>query len=457
LKSEINFQLTKIAKHDKRCLISCQLLLELTIIINKEGAMNHMKIALIIFLPLLLSPGCQESDDANITTDQGGTLEMELVTSNATSAKLAQAVGQATATNLSSLKYFIQNITICQELTVNGSGYSGKSGCLVLYSSENTPDYDTYLAPEASADTTNYIDLVSAEGKAKLKKSTTLTSSDVGSYYWGVIDWYRPIKVTAQVTLNDNTSLFTKTGTTVLESGTGIGATYVTQITGSATEPAEESIDATEPAEESIVVLPNGGNWFRFQEPFEITQADITDQTAFSLKLVFNPEGIIKGYTNSTRTGVGIHDTVTDAVIHVPMLDLAPVAHKVGDSVKKESYLLKYTGNDITPLNIRLELYYLASDAEKTIYAVEGKYIYTADSTGELGDFYKTSYVETTTGVTQFQDWDRKAFVTDFTRLSIAGETGTAKLNCESSYGFGSCTTSTLDVTTDLVSVSTVE
>ncbi|MDX2470691.1 MAG: hypothetical protein QNL04_08980 [SAR324 cluster bacterium] len=256
------------------------------------------------------------------------------------------------------------------------------------------------------------------------------------------------LKVTAQVTLNDTTSLYTKSGTTVTESGSGLSATYVTEVTGTDTAPAEES----------IVVLANGGNWFRFQSPLVISDANITDETSFALKLVFNPEGIIKGYTSSSRTGLGISDTGTNAVIHVPMLDLAPIAHEVGDTVMKESYLLTYAGSTITPVTIRLELYYLDSDSAKTIYGVEGKYLYTTDSTDELGDFYKTSYTETaTSGTIEFQNWAQVSFLTGFTRLTSVGETGTASLNCSSSYGFGSCTSGTLSVTTELISDAAIE
>ena len=412
--------------------------------------MKLFKLGLAILFASVMTLGCKTSDETTIsTTSTGGTIEMKVVASSTASNNISFAVGQATATNLTSLKYFIRDIKLCQSLTVSGSGYSGQSGCIWLYTATETPDYDSYLADQALADTTNYIDLMTRAGRDKLNKTVTLTAEDVGSYYWGIIDWYRPIKVTGTVTLADGSgSLYTKSGTTITESGTGIGATYVTQVTGTATEPAAEA----------IVVLPNGGNWFRFQSPLVITDAHIADQTSFALKLVFNPEGIIKGYSSSTRTGVGIKDTGTGAVIHVPMLDLAPVAHQAGDTVKKESYLLTYAGSTITPVTIRVELYYLASDSAKTIYGVEGKYLYTADSTGELGDFYKTSYIETGTGgAIEFQDWAKVSFLTGFTRLTTAGETGTATLNCASSYGFGSCTSGTLAVTTKLVSVSTVE
>ncbi|MDX2470692.1 MAG: hypothetical protein QNL04_08985 [SAR324 cluster bacterium] len=187
--------------------------------------MKIVKTLFIILMALGVSSGCNSGNSDSTSTITGGTIEMEVVASATSSGNVSYSVGQATAANLSSLKYFIRDIKICQDLTVNGSGYSGQSGCIWLYTSANSPDYDTYLSDEAAADSTNYIDLMTTAGRAKLNKTVTLTSDDAGSYYWGVIDWYRPIKVTAQVTLNDTTSLYTKSGTTVTESGSGLSAT----------------------------------------------------------------------------------------------------------------------------------------------------------------------------------------------------------------------------------------
>ena len=409
--------------------------------------MKSLKVFCFVTLVLLFTLGCKSSDSSS-SGSSAGSVELLLLANGTTSAnRLDQAVGQASATQLTSLKYFIRDIKICESLTVDGSGYSGQSGCLSLYSSSATVDYDTYLADEALADTANYIDLMTAEGRSRLNSTVTLDASHARSYQWGIIDWYRPIKATAQVTLNDGNILYTKAGTTVTESGSGLNSTYLTEVTGMATAPAEES----------IVVLSNGGSWFRFQSPFVISTDDINLGTSFELKLVFNPEGIIKGYTSSTRTGLGIKDSGTQTVIHVPMLNLTPVAHAAGDQVMKESYLLKYTGAEITPTNIRLELFYLESDSSKTIYGVEATYLYTTSSTDELGDFYKTSYITTATGGTiEFEDWSQTAFLTNFTRLSAAGDTGTATLKCSSSSGFGSCNSGTLNVTTELLSIGAV-
>ena len=413
--------------------------------------MKRLMIGFFVIAALTLSLGCKKTTNEDTASTSTSTIELKILSSTSSasaSGQLAQAIGQATATQLSSLKYFIRDIKICKTLEVNGSGYSGQSGCLSLYTASVTADYDTYLAAEALADTTSYIDLMSSTGRAKLQKAVSLTETHVGSYNWGIIDWYRPVKVTAQVGLNDGTSLYTKTGRTTLVSGTGINAVYVTEADNMEVGPASES----------IIVLPNGGNWFKFQSPFVITAEDITAGTTFNLELAFNPEGIIKGYTQSTQTGLGIRDPVSQSVILVPMLDLVPIAHKAGDLVMKESYLLKYTGATITPLNIRLELYYLSSDTAKTVYGVEGKYLYTASSTGSVGEFYKTSYVTTAAdGTLEFQDWAKTSFVTGFTRLTTAGDRSTAKLSCSATHGFGSCTTGSLDVTTELISVGAAQ
>ena len=384
-----------------------------------------IKTLLVFSLFALMGCGGNEEETNSVSSDattSSASLELKVTPSKVSSSSASVAVGQNGPAELTSLKYFIRSIAICQSLTPAGSGY---------------------LADDALADSTNYVDLLTAEGRAALNTSITLTDADVGKYKWGMIDWYRPIKFTGSVTLNNGTTLYTKAGTTALETTD----TYLTTATDLTTGPAEET----------IVVLNNGGNWFRFATAFEITQQDIVDQTSFTLNLVFNPTGIIKGYQSSSRTGLGLKDSA-GYVLNMPMLDLAPVVRASTDTVMKESYLLDYTGSTITPMQVRLELYYLLSDATKSIYGVDGKYLYNSTSTGELGDFYKTSSVsEATDGTLSFADWSGVAFLQDFTRLTNVGDTGTANLNCGASYGYDVCTSGTLPVTTTLTGVLQVD
>jgi hypothetical protein len=190
---------------------------------------------------------------------------------------------------LESLQYFIQDISICQTATINGSGYNNKDGCITLYEGDRTPNYDTFNAPEADADTNanHWIDLMDATSRAKLNKAISLNSAHAREYNYGFVNWYRPIKVKAKVPIGDGTvTLSTKTADSYrLDSGTGINSQFTSLVT-----------DMTSAGTELVTMVhSNGGSWFKFQKPFVITAADIESKASFNLDLVFNPEGIIKG------------------------------------------------------------------------------------------------------------------------------------------------------------------
>ena len=210
-------------------------------------------------------------------------------------------------------------------------------------------------------------------------------------------------------------------------------------------------------AEEAIVVMSNGGTWFRFQNPFTITEDDISNNETFKMKLVFNPRNIIKGYESSTRTGGVIKDTGSGYVINVPMLDLSPIAHKSSDSVIRETYELHYPNASSPVFDVRLELYYLNSDSSKTIYGVDVKYIYTSSSSEDLGDYQKIAYVVESGGVLTFQDYLENTAIGSFTRGSSVGDTGTAVLGCDTTDIGSYCTSGTISVETELVAIETVE
>lgn len=93
------------------------------------------------------------------------------------------------------------------------------------------------------------------------------------------------------------------------------------------------------PAEEAVVLLGNGGNWFKFQAPLTITEDDIAERRAWVLDLVFNPDGIMKA-TNSIAQ-IAERDAQGTFVrgIAVPMLDLAPVPHRSTETIVRESYV----------------------------------------------------------------------------------------------------------------------
>lgn len=73
-----------------------------------------------------------------------------------TAQRSAIRVGSPAAMDLKSLKYYVSSIQLCQNVTAMGSGYSNTEGCINLYQNQGdgSPDYNSYDATAAMADTT---------------------------------------------------------------------------------------------------------------------------------------------------------------------------------------------------------------------------------------------------------------------------------------------------------------
>lgn len=329
--------------------------------------------------------------------------------------RVTTAVGANTKTQLKSLKYYFIEVQICKDLTTTGTAYNNPSGCISLYKGSDS-GYNTYLAASALADTdpSHYVDIVDmATTKAKLNQGL---ASNPGEYNYGVITWYRPLKVKAEVTLNDNTVLVTKPGT---ETSTGTDAngfgqyyTEATSLSGSAGT-----------SEEAIVTLNNGGNWFKFQNTFKYDGTE-----PMTLDLVFNPESIIKGSSSTSNYSLREPQSGNAAGkgLNIPALDLSPVVHKASETTKKESYLIHASKADI-----RLELYYINEDTAKTIYGADIKSVYTASTSENVMDPGRVSFIQTNANATlDFQDYAKSAMISGFARLTTEGQTGSVTLKC---------------------------
>jgi hypothetical protein len=359
----------------------------------------------------------------------------------------AVANGQVSASNLTSLKYYITDISICKSMTINGTGYSGQSGCISVYNAERLYNYDTFVAEDAAEETEHYVDLMSSVDLSRLAKTTFLSNDDIGDYHYGKVDHYRPVKLTASIQLNDDTVVYTKNGTSTLISGSGIDATYVTHV----------SDITTGPAEESIVVLPNGGSWFKFEKPFTLTSDDVENETTFQMKLAFNPEGVLKAY-NYTSSNQAIQDQTNNYGIVVPLMPFTPVIFRSTEAAKKESYLFSYTSTMGSPYNsfdFRLELYTVEEDTSDSIYAADTLQLllrdYEENATDVTQVFRPFSVIASNdaTPVYAFVNWLNNDFITDFTRGTNVGNTGTAIFHVDESNSL------TMDVL--LQSIETIE
>ena len=345
---------------------------------------------------------------------------------------LAFSGGGAVRPGLESLEYYITSVQICESMQAAGSAFSNPTGCLELYSGDRTQlSYELGadwrpLAQEARETTTGFVDLLNPTARATLNATTTLTEAHVRSYHYGIITWSLPIKVKASVPLADGTFLYTHDGPVEVET---IGADNFQHYY---TDPTTALNVA--PAEKAVVLLGNGGNWFKFQNPLSVSAADISERRQWVLDLVFNPEGIVKGFAGQgisqsnlqERDGTG---AVTRAIT-IPLLDLAPIPHRESEQVVRESYLASLVVGS-QAFDVRLELYSVEGDPNRTIYGVDAKTLVTAASTNVPTEFSKISYVVTESdGSVTFQSFNQSPIVTGFERVGEVFQTTTANIRC---------------------------
>jgi hypothetical protein len=338
--------------------------------------------------------------------------------------------GGSGTSGLTSLKYYISSIQICQSMTPNGTAFTNQSGCIELFhggsdshitSNGSTPDYASDMTYAKSL-TTGYIDLLDSTSLATLNGAVTLPSGSTGDYKWGLINWGYPIKLTGTVTMSDGTSLYTHDGTYTNYSGGNGG------LNTSATS------FASGPAEEAIITLPNGGTWFAFQTPFHIDETQ-----SYNIDLVFNPSGLLKAANPANTNNPPLTDGTQS--MSIPFLNLSPVPHASTDTVSKETYIAQVDSGS-SHFDVRLELYYQTSDATKTIYGVDAQTIARAGTASDsYYDFQKVSYVTSSGGTLTFEDYNQAALISGFTRQSTAGQTTTATIGCSASFNLAGCGT----------------
>ncbi len=359
-------------------------------------------------------------------------------------------VGQVTQASLKSFKYYVTAISICETMKTQGTSYSEQANCLPVFQGNGADanytyslpsagagpskaDYDKMLA-SAKASDTGYIDLMSATDRAKLGANIQLVDENAHSYNYGVINWYLPYKIKAEV------PMYNPDGTVATTYRTNAGTTNTSTafpVTTAATD-----FGLTTAASEAVLLFPNGGNWFKFQNPLVISDDDIKNKANFKLALVFNPDGLVKGYSASSGStfagcpGCNYADPTGNG-IQTPMLGLIPIPFKEGQTVAKEVYQGKITGTAAGVTNnatIRLELYYVKEDPKKTIYGAQAMAL-TRVTDGVTQDSFfpipNISFTNTNADSTiDFQLWDKSAVLSGFTRKSTKGDTTSLKVNC---------------------------
>lgn len=365
-----------------------------------------------------------------------------------------QYVGANTSAQLLSLQYYFYEVKICQDITVSGSGYSNQEGCVYLYGEGPATDgdtdvsgYENYTYEKASADTDplHYLDLTDmASVKEVINKGVAVPP---GTYNYGLIQWYRPIKVKAAIDVSH-------------------GKTYVTNEDSLFVDATVNlSQGTTDTAGLAVWEMNNGGAFFKFQTPWVYEGQEETVVT-----LVFNPDSILKAaveYEIDGTTGeLKSSFDDTNAQMTPPLLQITPVVHKKGETVMKETYLLTYDQDGIA-WNIRAEFYYIKEDTEKTVYGIDLRTLYTENTTVAYSDPGQITNFSLSDGNFVLKDWMGMEMFGNFKRLTSLDEAGTLTLNCAAAGIFNLCSassnqstggggTGTLDVAYSLVGISEV-
>jgi len=375
--------------------------------------------------------------------------QMSTTGQNIGSSAFSQRVGTVSGTSLHSLKYYVQSIQLCEHVTVMGTGFSNTSGCVMLYENQgaNSPDYTHYMVTEALADNTpgRYIDLMTTEGQGALRQprmvqlfprpepNPSQTDADAGVedvpgalavFRYGLINFYRPIKVTADFPILGETGAYFRTKAVTM--------THRTEPTANSigSERVEIGDTLNGATEETTYMLNNGGALFTFQQPFVITQADVDAKKEVKIDLVFNPENFGQAYEVQCQgmEWVSICDPVNGVGIDMPFVRMSPVPRKQGEHTRKETYLMDYDLN----AKVRIELYYNDADPEAGVQGVDTAIVYTAAPDLYTNNVVASNFVsqsgsvQTNDAVLSLKDYRNLNSVTGLRRR----QSGTASLHC---------------------------
>ena len=365
----------------------------------------------------------------------------------------AVRIGTPQASTLRSLKYYVTSIELCQNVEIMGTGFSNKSGCIELYANQGmgAPNYDSYMVEEARADTTpgRYVDLMTAEGQAALRRPVTVEvpvseegmgggngepDMRAGAYRYGLINFYRPIKVTAEFPIMGRPGEYFRTrAVTGVRSNPIEGGRWTSQQVDIA-----DSLSG--PTEETTYMLNNGGVLFTFQQPFVITQADIDAGTEIKIDLVFNPDSFGQAYEMpgcSTDRNRFICDPQNQIALDMPFVRMNPVPRKSGERTRKETYLVDYQAG----VKLRVELYYNDGDVQAGVQGVDLALVYQSDATtpamnGVMAQFVsQTGSVSGSDAVVTLLDPQRVPSLSGLRRR----QAGNASIHC--SYPSPACPT----------------
>ncbi len=361
----------------------------------------------------------------------------------------SDVTAQTTLASLTSLKYFITSISLCQEMNLSESGYSSATGCITIYQTADTSVYsiyNTYSISEALNDTidSHFFDLLTEKGRAKLVQTKVLAASDVGTYRYGRINVMRPVKITGSFfDPASNELFFTKTPKTseIVALGNDSAGRKIESVVYSTT-------DTTSPDPSELTLMnSNGETWFAFARPLELTATDIADGIALDVRFAFNPDQFASAvatascgaYSSSSPTAFDETNCVT---FSVPMAKFAAVPIKTSEKLTKEIYVSDFSSASGSESNLRIELYYSDSDSARTVLGVDVTAVTKETATSVTGAIQALTVSEKSSVVTIY-GYNSATDVIDLVTLTglTRGVAGTLTLTCTGAGAFGSdCT-----------------
>jgi|GEM_PF-2182080 len=369
---------------------------------------------------------------------QGGNLDVEFVNTGSLAlgdagASLAlDRFGSAIGSDVQAISYFIGNITLCNHLDINGSGFSGARDCMTIYSNEQADESVPRFPSQAAdaefqqgitamyeyamnpANASKFINLADPEDVKKLSKSVQLTSRDIREYKYGVINWMPAVKIRAKVTIpanaNDPTTypaktICTKASAPLFEK---IGADHYRKIF----HPVNNlDCPSSGQPEDAVLVTGSGGTWFSFGSPLVVTEQDILEKKSFKLTLTIDPDGLIRVASNDGWLREYPHAVANRATwnpshgqnysqgwgIEIPLISPVPVVHRADQTLTKEKYLVHFNvpawgsdwWNNVDRIfDVRVQLYHLTDDPTKAVQGVETQLLPVAQTVSSPGQMY---------------------------------------------------------------------
>lgn len=349
-------------------------------------------------------------------------------------------VGQTTSASITSLQYFIQDIQLCESMTITGTGYSGAEGCITLYQSpdvafvQSLDNYNSYTVTEALADTSenHFVDFMTAEGRARLQSPVT---ADAGTYNYGKINFFRPIRIKAEFMAPGATTptWYTRDTSlgTIVDEGNDDGGRQVETV-------RLDGLLKTGPAQTMTYMLNNGGTWFPFVRPFVVAAGD-----SITLDFVFNPENFATATEQATcsvpTNKPPVFDLTNCVTLDMPYAKMSPVPRKESDSTRKEVYLIDWdTGASAS--KIRAEVYYSSGDADKSVQGVDTAVVMQSGATTSTNNVIQALRVTEASGELTFIGYNQSSGQVDATVLTGLRRRADGVVSITCNFTGGPCT-----------------